>query len=78
MSSVMQSPRRITSHQSYRLLQIGVALFIFCGLEGFVIPALPVPQLGRSVHTLSALQGIITITLGAKHFNAPNEVTVLR
>ena len=46
------------------MLQIGIALFVFSGLEGFVIHALPVPSLGRSVHTLSAEQGIITIVLG--------------
>jgi (hydroxyamino)benzene mutase len=46
------------------MLQIGIALFVFSGLEGFVIHSLPVPSLGRSVHTLSALQGIITLVLG--------------
>ena len=46
------------------MLQIGIALFVFSGLEGFVIHALPVPALGRSVHTLSAEQGIITLVLG--------------
>jgi hydroxylaminobenzene mutase len=46
------------------MLQIGIALFVFSGLEGFAIHFLPVPSLGRSVHTLSALQGIITLVLG--------------
>ena len=46
------------------MLQIGVALFLFSGLEGFAIPSLPVPRLGLSVHTLSALQGIILVGLG--------------
>jgi (hydroxyamino)benzene mutase len=46
------------------MLQIGIALFVFSGLEGFVIYSLPTPALGRSVHTLSALQGIITLVLG--------------
>jgi len=46
------------------MLQIGIALFVFSGLEGFVIHSLPVPSLGRSVHTLSAEQGIITLLLG--------------
>jgi len=50
--------------QGHRMLQIGVSLFVLSGLEGFVIPALPVPRLGLSVHTLSALQGVITVTLG--------------
>jgi len=46
------------------MLQIGVALFVFSALEGFVIPALPVPHLGLSVHTLSALQGVMLLGLG--------------
>ena len=46
------------------MLQIGVALFMFSGLEGFAIPSLPVPRLGLSVHTLSALQGVILLGLG--------------
>jgi hydroxylaminobenzene mutase len=50
--------------QGHRMLQIGIALFVFSGLEGFAIHSLPVPSLGRSVHTLSAEQGIITIVLG--------------
>src|SRR5215813_1066535 len=50
--------------QGHRLLQVGIALFVFSGLEGFVIHSLPVPSLGRSVHTLSAEQGIITLVLG--------------
>src|SRR6266508_3001549 len=50
--------------QSQRMLQIGIALFVFTGLEGFVIPSLPVPPLGRSVHTLSALQGVMILALG--------------
>jgi (hydroxyamino)benzene mutase len=52
------------SRQGHRMLQIGIALFVFSGLEGFAIPHLPVPPLGRSVHTLSALQGVITLVLG--------------
>jgi (hydroxyamino)benzene mutase len=54
----------ILSRQGHRMLQIGIALFVFSGFEGFVIHSLPVPALGRSVHTLSALQGIITLVLG--------------
>ena len=58
------SGSNMLSRQGHRLLQIGIALFVFSGLEGLVIHALPVPSLGRSVHTLSAEQGIITIVLG--------------
>jgi hydroxylaminobenzene mutase len=54
----------ILSRQGQRMLQIGIWLFVFSGLEGFVIHSLPVPSLGRSVHTLSAEQGVITLALG--------------
>ena len=52
------------SRQGHRMLQIGTGLFVFSGWEGFVIHSLPVPSLGRSVHTLGAEQGIITLVLG--------------
>ncbi len=52
------------SRQGHRLLQIGVALFLFSALEGIAIPYFPVPRLGLSVHTLSALQGVFLLTLG--------------
>lgn len=55
---------KLLSRQGHRLLQIGIALFVFTGLEGFVVHSLPAPSLGRSVHTLSALQGVITLVLG--------------
>jgi hydroxylaminobenzene mutase len=54
----------LLSRQGHRMLQIGIALFVFSGLEGFAIPALPVPRLGLSVHTLSALQGVMLLGLG--------------
>jgi hydroxylaminobenzene mutase len=46
------------------MLQIGVALFVFSALEGFAIPSFPFPRLGLSVHTLSALQGVMLLGLG--------------
>lgn len=46
------------------MLQTGIALFVFSALEGFVISALPAPRLGLSVHTLSALQGVMLLGLG--------------
>ena len=52
------------SRQGHRLLQVGIALFLFSSLEGFAIPYFSVPRLGLSVHTLSALQGVILLTLG--------------
>src|SRR5215213_4401463 len=54
----------ILSRQGHRMLQLGVGHFVFSGLEGFVIPFLRSPTLGRSVHTLSALQGVMMLTLG--------------
>ena len=54
----------ILSRQGHRMLQIGVSLFVFAAVEGFFIPMLPFPQLGLSVHTLSALQGVMFLGLG--------------
>jgi (hydroxyamino)benzene mutase len=52
------------ARQGHRLLQVGVALFLFTSLEGFAVPRFAVPSLGRSVHTLSAFSGVILLTLG--------------
>src|SRR5438094_9052309 len=52
------------SRQGRYLLQLGVALFLFTSFEGFVIPALAAPNLGRSVHTLSAFTGVLFLTMG--------------
>jgi (hydroxyamino)benzene mutase len=54
----------LLSRQGHRLLQVGVALFLFSSVEGFAIAYFPVPRLGLSVHTLSALQGVILLALG--------------
>jgi hydroxylaminobenzene mutase len=52
------------SRQGRRLLQLGVALFLFTSFEGFVIPALAAPNLGRSVHTLSGFTGVLLLAVG--------------
>ena len=52
------------SRQGRYLLQLGVILFLFTSFEGFVIPALAAPNLGRSVHTLSAFTGVLFLTMG--------------
>ena len=52
------------SRHSQRLLQIGVALFLFSGFEGFAIPYLAAPRLGLSVHMLSAFEGVLLVALG--------------
>jgi len=57
-------PQDALIHQGHRLLQIGVALFLLTSFEGFAIPALPVPLLGRSAHSLAALFGVMLIALG--------------
>jgi (hydroxyamino)benzene mutase len=54
----------VLSRQSHRLLQIGVALFLFTSFEGFAVPYFAAPNLGRSVHTLSAFSGVLLLTLG--------------
>jgi (hydroxyamino)benzene mutase len=52
------------SLQGRRLLQLGVALFLFTAFEGFAIPALASPNLGRSVHTLSGFTGVLFLAMG--------------
>ena len=54
----------LLSRQGRRLLQFGIILFLFTSFEGFVIPALAVPNLGRSVHTLSGFTGILFLAMG--------------
>ena len=55
------------------MLQIGVALFVFSALEGFAIPTFPAPRLGLSVHTLSALQGVMLLGLGLAYAGTGNK-----
>jgi hydroxylaminobenzene mutase len=52
------------SRQGHRLLQIGVALILYSSFEGFVIPYLGSQRIGLSVHTLSALQGVLLLAVG--------------
>jgi hydroxylaminobenzene mutase len=52
------------ARQGHYLLQLGVGLFLFSSLWGFVIPLVRARRLGLSVHTLSPLEGIILIGLG--------------
>ncbi len=54
----------ILLRQGHRLLQVGVALFLFTSFEGFAVPYFAVPNLGRSVHTLSAFSGVLLLALG--------------
>ena len=58
------NPAMMLSRQGHRLLQIGVFLFLFTSFEGFAVPYFTVPNLGRSVHTLSAFTGVLLLTLG--------------
>lgn len=55
---------RTLSRQGQRMLQLGIALFLFASLEGFAVPYFAAPLLGRSVHTLCALSGVILLALG--------------
>jgi hydroxylaminobenzene mutase len=59
----MNSPN-ILARQGHHLLQIGVALFMLTSFEGFAIPYFASPIVGRSVHTLSALFGLILLAFG--------------
>jgi hydroxylaminobenzene mutase len=54
----------VLSRQGHRLLQIGIVFFLFTSFEGFFVPHFTTPNLGRSVHTLSAFSGVLLLTLG--------------
>jgi hydroxylaminobenzene mutase len=54
----------VLSRQGQRLLQLGMALFFYSSVDGFAIPYLGSPRIGLSVHTLSALQGVMMLALG--------------
>jgi hypothetical protein len=50
--------------QGHRMLQLGVALVALSSLEGLVVPALPLPRLALSVHTLGFFQSLLFLALG--------------
>jgi (hydroxyamino)benzene mutase len=60
----MNSSITLLSHQGHRLLQVGIALFLYSSFDGFAIPYFGSPRIGLSVHTLSALQGVTMLGLG--------------
>jgi (hydroxyamino)benzene mutase len=41
----------LLERQGHRLLQIGVALFLFTSFEGFAIPYLAAPMVGRCIRS---------------------------
>jgi len=52
------------SRQGHRLVQTGVALFLFVTLQGLVIQNFAVPTLGRSAHTLALSSGLVLLGIG--------------
>jgi hydroxylaminobenzene mutase len=54
----------LLARHGHRLIQLGVALFLFTSFWGFVVHGLASPRLGLSVHTLSAFEGVLLIGLG--------------
>jgi len=52
------------SRQGHRLVQLGVALFLFVTLQGLVIQNFAVPSLGRSAHTLALSSGLVLLGIG--------------
>src|SRR4029077_13281219 len=52
------------SRQGHRLIQFGVALFLFVTLQGLVIQNFVVPSLGRSAHTVSLSSGLVLLGIG--------------
>jgi hydroxylaminobenzene mutase len=57
-------PPGLQSRQGHRLLQLGVVLLLATSFEGFVIPHMAAPALGRSTHSLAALSAVLLIALG--------------
>ena len=56
---------RILERQGRRLLQVCIGLFLFTSFEGFVVEYFKFPRLGLSVHTLSALSGVMLLAFGS-------------
>lgn len=54
----------LLQHRGQRLLQLGMALFLYSSFDGFAIPFLASPRIGLSVHTLSALQAVMLLAIG--------------
>jgi hypothetical protein len=50
--------------QGHRLLQLGVAVLALTSIQGLIIPTLPEPRLGLSVHTLGVLQALLFMAFG--------------
>ena len=58
----MSTPR--IAVQGHRLIQLGALLFLLTSVEALFIESFAVPTLGRSVHTLAAMSGVVLIALG--------------
>jgi hydroxylaminobenzene mutase len=58
------NPSQTLPRQGRCLLQLGVALFLFTSFEGFVVPNLASPNLGRSLHMLSGFTGVMFLAMG--------------
>lgn len=52
------------SRQDHRLLQVGLALFLFGALVGVAIPRFTVPLIALSAHLIGILQDVFLPTLG--------------
>jgi (hydroxyamino)benzene mutase len=62
--AMIASTSTTLSRQGHRLLQVGAALLLYSFFVGFAIPYVGSPRIGLSVHTLSALQSMLLLTLG--------------
>jgi hydroxylaminobenzene mutase len=54
----------LLARQGHRLLQLGVGLLLVTSFEGFAIPYMASPPLGRSFHTLTSLLAVLLMALG--------------
>lgn len=59
----MESPDR-SKRQGHRLLQVGVAVFLFSLLIGLAIPAFALPRLGLAAHLVGISQSFFLMLMG--------------
>lgn len=57
-------PSDNSSRQAFRLVRLGVLLFLFALLTGLVVPKFRVPRLALSAHLLGITQGLFLMVTG--------------
>src|SRR5262245_13521797 len=60
----LDEPPRPYGYMHLKHPRLGIVLILYSSRDGFAIPHLNSKRIGLSVHTLSALQGVLLLTLG--------------